>query len=145
LIGAGQRFDAFANETNFLLAAFIFEDVGVTAYKGAARLIADKDVLEAAAGLLAVEAYHAGEIRTLLYGRGLFKAARAISDARDRLDGGGMKDQGIRWVDSANIVPTDSNGLAYSRSAGEVLSIVYLGGSGSGFGFFPNRLNGTIK
>ena len=145
LIGAGQKFDAFANETNFLLAAFIFEDVGVTAYKGAARLIASKDVLEAAAGLLAVEAYHAGEIRTLLYGRGLFKAARAISDARDRLDGSGMKDQGIRWTDSANIIPTDSNGLAFSRTTGEVLSIVYLGGAASSFGFFPHRLNGTIK
>ena len=48
-----------------------------------------KDVLEAAAGMLAVEAYHAGEIRTLLYGLGLFKAARAISDARDSLDGAG--------------------------------------------------------
>lgn len=145
LIGAGQRFDAFANETSFLLAAFIFEDVGVAACKGAVRLIDSKDVLEAAAGLLAVEAYHAGEIRTLLYGRGLFEAARAISDARDRLDGAGKKDQGIRWVDSANIVPTDANGLAFLRTTGEVLSIVYLDGAASGFGFFPNRLNGTIK
>lgn len=145
LISGSQKFDAFANETNFLLAAFIFEDVGVTAYKGAAQLISSKDVLEAAAGILAVEAYHAGQIRTLLYGQGLFAAARAISDARDQLDGPGKKDQGIRWKDSANIIPTDANGLAFSRSTGEVLKIVYLGGAGSGFGFFPNRLNGAIK
>lgn len=145
LVNGSQHFDAFANETNFLLAAFIFEDVGVTAYKGAARLIASKDVLEAAAGILAVEAYHAGQIRTLLYGQGLFAAARAISDARDRLDGPSRKDQGIRWTGSANIIPTDANGLAFSRTTSEVLKIVYLGGAGSHFGFFPNRLNGGIK
>ncbi len=145
LVGPGQRFDAFANETNFLLAAFLFEDVGVTAYKGAARLIRDKDVLEAAAGLLAVEGYHAGEIRTLLYGLGLFGPARAISNARDALDGGADKDQGIGSAQSANIVPTDRNGLAYSRGTGEVLNIVYLGGSANGFGFFPDRLNGVIR
>ena len=85
LIKPGQRFDAFANEKNFFLAAFIFEDVGVTAYKGAAPLIQDKGVLEAAAGILAVESCHAGAIRTLLYGLGLQKEARAISNARDSL------------------------------------------------------------
>ena len=94
LISGSQKFDAFANETNFLLAAFIFEDVGVTAYKGAARLISSKDVLEAAAGILAVEAYHAGQIRTLLYGQGLFAAARAISDVRDQLDGSRQEGSG---------------------------------------------------
>ena len=145
LIGPRQQFDAFANEQNFLLAAFLFEDVGVTAYKGAARLITSKDVLEAAAGILAVEAYHAGEIRTLLYGAGFYAPARAISDARDRLDGGGDKDQGIGSPDTANIVPTDNRGLAFSRSTTEVLGIVYLGGSAAGFGFFPNRLNGAIR
>jgi hypothetical protein len=145
LIKPGQKFDAFASEANFLLAAFIFEDVGVTAYKGAARLIQSKDVLEAAAGILAVEAYHAGEIRTLLHGLGLFGPAQAISNARDRLDGPGDKDQGIGSPGSANIVPTDADGIAFSRSPAEVLGIVYLGGAASAFGFFPQRLNGTIR
>lgn len=145
--GLGDGFDAFANENNFLLAAYVFEDVGVTAYKGAAPLITNKTFLEAAAGILAVEAYHAGLIRTVLAARELGEPANAISDARDSLDGDTDLDQGILNDDgSANIVPTDDNGIAFSRTAGQVLNIVYLNPAPvTSGGFFPNGVNGAIN
>lgn len=152
--GAITGFNPFANELFFLHGAYIFEDVGVSAYKGAARLLSDDregGVLDTAAGILAVEAYHAGEIRTLLYQRKDQQAAagltveqvtQAISDLRAKVGGG--KDQGITLNGKANIVLADPNAVAYGRSTAEVLAIVYLGGMGKG-GFFPNGLNGKIK
>jgi hypothetical protein len=144
LIGPGQTFDAFANETNFLLAAYIFEDVGVTAYKGAAPLLSNKSVLETAAGLLAVEAYHAGVIRTILFSLGLFAPALAISNARDSLDGSTDLDQGIGDANKANLTPTDAFGLAFSRSVPQVKNIVYLSPTGAKGGFFPAGINGAF-
>jgi len=152
LVGANQAFDPYASDENFLLAAFIFEDVGVSAYKGASPLITNKTYLEAAAGILAAEAYHAGLIRTTLYRKGLatpslIDATEAISSARDSLDGSSDLDQGVRPIGNAtNIVPTDSNGVAFSRSAGQVLNIAYLNkASVDRGGFFPTGVNGTIK
>ena len=116
LIGSGETFDPFADEDSFLLGAFIFEDVGVTAYKGAAPLIEDRGILEAAAGILAVEAYHASNLRTVLFQRGLIRETQAISDARDALDGPEDLDQGIALGGKANIVPSDRNGIAFSRT-----------------------------
>lgn len=145
LIGPGQTFDVYANENNFLQAAFIFEDVGVTAFKGAAPLITNKTFLSAAAGMLAVEAYHAATIRTALFDRDLARQANAISDARDSLDGPSDDDQGITRHGTANIVPADSNSVAFGRTPGQVLNVVYLTPrKATSGGFYPDGVNGQI-
>lgn len=142
-------FDPFANELFFLHGAFIFEDVGVTAYNGAAPFITDRGtVLQKAAGILAVEAYHSGEVRTLLYQRRdtetpfgvpVSAVVQGISDLRGAVGGG--KDQGIVNGDgSANIVPTDDDAIAFARTPREVANIVYLGPDTAAGGFFPEGI-----
>ncbi|WP_375382950.1 ferritin-like domain-containing protein [uncultured Sphingomonas sp.] len=161
-------FDPYASDENFLLGSFIFEDVGVTAYKGASPLISNPAYLTAAAGILAVEAYHAGLVRTVLYRKGigtpasgttaavpanpsLISSAGAISAARDSLDGPTALDQGIAtqagaFGNQSNLTPTDGNAIAFSRSTGQVLNIVYLNHAAvTAGGFFPAGVNGTIK
>jgi Ferritin-like domain len=147
--GLGDNFDPFASEMNFFLGGMLMEDVGVTAYRGAAPLIVNKDFLGSAAGILAVEAYHMGMARSTLYrmGTAARNAANAISDARDRLDGPEDLDQGIVMNGRANIVPSDSDARAFARTPQQVLRIVYLTDrSGvSGGGIFPNGMNGNLR
>ena len=147
--GLGDDFDPFASEMNFLLGGMLMEDVGVTAYHGAAPLIQDKKNLDAAAGILAVEAYHMGMARALLYrmGADARKAANAISDARDKLDGAEDLDQGIEMGGKANIVPADKDAKAFSRTPQQVLRIVYLTDQPgkTGGGLFPKGMNGTLR
>ena len=145
--GLGSSFDPFANETNFLIGAFIFEDVGVTAYSGAATSITNPAYLAAAAGILAVEAYHAGILRDLLYQLGSVTRtdANAISNLRNTLSGGAVTDQGIEINGHLNLVPRDANGIAFSRTTRQVLNIVYGGINATQGLFFPLGLNGTIR
>lgn len=150
LIAPGEVFDAYANDRNFLFAAFLFEDVGVTAFKGAAPFISNKTYLDAAAGLLATEAYHAGIVRATLFSEGLadesvFDAVQKISAVRNAVSGPADDDQGLGTRDEANLVPTDDFGRAFGRSAAEILNIVYLDPHAeSAGGFYPDGLNGEI-
>lgn len=151
LVGPGETFDPYANDRNFLFAAFLFEDVGVTAFKGAAPFISNKTYLDAAAGLLATEAYHAGIIRASLYNQGLadesvFDAVRKLSSIRNTVSGPAEDDQGLGTKDEANLIPTDENGQAFGRSPAQILNIVYLNAqAGDGGGFYPDGVNGIIN
>jgi hypothetical protein len=70
--------------------------------------------------------------------------ADKISALRNKLGGAGT-DQGIVMNGKANIIPADANGIAFERTPDEVLNIVYAGGQGNDFGFFPRRVNGAIQ
>ena len=151
--GIANTFDPYASDLNFLLGSFVFEDVGVTAYLGAAPFINDKTYLGAASSILAVEAYHAATARLLLFranymGATQFpaQAVNKISELRDSFDGPRDLDQGITNADgTSNILPADGSSIAFSRSPGQVLNIVYgQAGARSGL-FFPNGVNGGLN
>lgn len=118
----------FAGVNDFLKLGRQFEDVGVSAYLGAASLITSKTYLSAAAAIMATEAQHSGSVRLDCIRFGVNSPA----------------------VDSLDIPPTtnapydvDKNALSIPRTTSQVLNIVYGGGSCAG-GFYPSGMNGTI-
>jgi hypothetical protein len=123
----------FQGYRHFTALARAFEDVGVSAYGGAAPLISSKQILATAARIALTEAYHAGNLRLVA----------AVDDAP------------TFPVDAQDILPPPSGkqyftvnaqALSLVRTPGEVLAIVYANptpGATSG-GFFPDGVNGAI-
>lgn len=123
----------------FLQAARVFEDLGVSAYGGAAPLVQSKEVLAVATRIALVEALHAGNIRFQLADEGI--ADLGPVDAVDIIVGTPARPR-------ARLVSADERGLAPVRTPGQVLSIAYGPGAPAGTTkglFFPNGVNGTIR
>ena len=153
VVGPTGTFSPYTSDTNFLLAAFIFEDVCVTALKGSAALLMGSPYLATAAGFLGVEAYQAGAIRTMLFGMSqsnqqIVNITQAIAQTRSALANQGnpnADDYGIGTVTSPHLNTSDANAIAWSRTPRQVLNIAYGSAGASAGGFFPNGVNGTIK
>lgn len=125
----------FRNQNEFLTLARAFEDIGVSAYGGAAPLIRDPRNLAPAALIALTEAQHAGVLR-MLVAQG--NVAVPMADKFDVPPLGSP---------AGRLFQVQGNGLSTSRSATDVLSVVY-GGGGPGTsrgGFFPNGVNGVIR
>ncbi len=168
--GIASTFNPYANFDAFVVGAFIFEDVGVTAYAGAAPLISTAGItagyLAAAAGIMAVEAYHAAYVRTYLTAQNIANSgylylgyANKVSALRATLGGGNETTLTVPTgtvpltattiaTPSAIVAATSANAIAYARNTDQVLHIVYGTGGGAGVksgGFFPSGLNGKIS
>lgn len=156
--GTGS-FTPFSDFNAFLIGGFIFEDVGVTAYNGAAGLLTSTDYLSAAAGILAVEAYHAGSLRTMITGQAIALGSTAypyltyankVIALRATLGGGNetMLTLPASISSASSIVAADTtNAIAFHRTVDQVLHIVYGSptvGVAKG-GFLPNGANGYFK
>jgi len=152
---------------NALSVARLFEDVGVTAYSGAAGALVDSN-LTYAMQILGVEGFHSGAIRLAII---LQNAAQAGTDpylsAGDGLDvapfepgtaaaaaagpsaSGGFFPISAATAGSAGTSSsTNPPGVVFLRTTSQVLSIVYGAAGAKGTakgGFFPNGVNGLIN
>jgi hypothetical protein len=171
--GSGS-FNPFSSFDYFLVGSFIFEDVGVTAYSGAAPLISSAGVaagyLTAAAGIMAVEAYHAGYVRTSLTGRAIaagsasaypyLGAANLVEALRATLTVGNSAAPSTSGsVETTLVLPANltspsaivaasaSDAVGFARTVNQVHHIVY-GSATVGVskgGFFPSGTNSIFS
>lgn len=168
---SATAFSPYTNEDHFWLAAFIFEDVGVTAYKGAVSVLADASLSATASGIGDVEAMHAAVVRYELYKRaanatGLTTSANgaityetavdAIATLRNNLGGttsssveNNLLQTPTAYVSSVNatgqpdLFAVDSNAVAFTRTPKQVLNIVYFSTTTTPGGFFPDGVAGN--
>jgi hypothetical protein len=122
----------FSSANSFLALARIFEDIGVTAYGGAAPLITSKTVLGYAARILATEAYHASNIRLQIAQNNI---ATSALDGADHIPPPSGKEY----------FPLDANAITEVRTPGQVLFLAFGAANASSGGFFPGGVNGLFN
>ncbi|GAQ87523.1 hypothetical protein KFL_003580160 [Klebsormidium nitens] len=148
-------FDPFANSVNLVLAIWSLEEIGATGDKGVAVLLQNATLRDGAAGLAVSAGYQASSQRFYLwqnrdvivqpFGVSVAEVVQAISNYRDSLDGPANVDQGLFFAGGINIVPTDGNGVTFSRTPQQVLNILTCGAPDGRGCFFPDGVNGRIN
>ncbi len=124
----------FGNQNEFLTLARIFEDIGVSAYAGAAYLLTTPIVIQTAARILATEAQHVGTLHTQI---ARLNIPSPVLDGADLVPPPtGPQNQYL------SINP--SNGLPALRSVAQVLNLAYGGAGKTSGAFFPNGINGAF-
>ena len=120
----------FNNVVEFLTLARIFEEIGVTAYGGAAPSLFNHTIIGAAARILATEAEHVGNIRYLMAEK---------SYPSQPLDGADV----LPPPSGSQYFSTNSYAVTAVRTPAQVLYLAYGNApNASGGGFFPNGVNG---
>lgn len=142
---------------NYITFARLFEDVGVTAYAGAATALSGAN-LQYAAQILAVEGFHSGAVRLVAIQQGAAYLPTSVipGDGYDvppydpgsvsAAEAGPTSTGGFFATAGAKGVNSTPPGFAYERTTSQVLAIVYANsasGTGKG-GFYPDGMNGNI-
>lgn len=159
----GSAFDPFQDTQTFVTCVTALEELGATGNKGLIGLITNPVLANGVAGLATSATAQATVERVILwelkdeiiepFGETVLQVFARVSALRDRLDGPQLDDQGLinrdpRFIavpnNFVNMIPTDSQGLTFSRTPQMNLNILFLGDQ-SGMGvFFPNGLNGRL-
>ena len=114
----------------FLIAGRSFCDVGVSAYAGTSKYLTNANVIQSAAQILAVEAFHAGNLRLQI---------AQLSLAAPKLDPVDVPPPPA----NPNYFPVDTSAFAVIRTVRQVLNVFFLDqtGTATSGGFFPNGVN----
>ena len=125
----------FGNQVDFRIVARILEDIGVTAYTGAAGMLKTPAIITTAARILAAEAAHCGSVRTQVT---RLKIPSSTVDGADLIPPPSGK-----TTQYLSINP--SNGLAATTTAEQVLYLAFgMAANAKQGGFFPTGLNGKF-
>ncbi|KAG5181229.1 ferritin-like domain-containing protein [Tribonema minus] len=156
-------FSPYDTDSGFLLGAHMLGEVVTGAYAGFLGAIKDPELTDAFAGILATEAYQAGNVRSVLFEKDATQgvllpyryrraAARmadtgtvvnALAALRSKLARGAMgkpQEIGVRHV-----APANANGLVFRPAFKDALSVLQLGAANRPAGFYPNDIFAVLN
>lgn len=145
IVRAGSAFDPYADNTKFLLGAFLVENAVAAAYRTLLTQTEDPTI----ADHLGDAIYHGGLIRALLDDKAAADPSidTALTNAGAlfaSLDGSDIGDQSLAGASglSSNILDGEGRPIPFTRAAPQILKSLYLSSTGIG-GFMPSGANGV--